>query len=87
LEGGLQKTKFCRFWWHLSIIPATREKEERRCDFKAKLGDVVSKTKYTWEAEIGRVTVRGQPRQKKIQEIPLQPIAGHSAMYLLSQVE
>jgi hypothetical protein len=31
----------------------------------------------TWEAEIGRITVWGQPGQR-VQETPSQPMAGHS---------
>jgi hypothetical protein len=38
----------------------------------------------TWEAEIGRIIVQGQPRQK-VCKTPFKPIAGHSSIHLSFQ--
>jgi hypothetical protein len=38
----------------------------------------------TWEAEIRRMLVPGQPRQK-VKEIPSQPISAHNSLHLSPQ--
>jgi hypothetical protein len=65
-----------RAWWHTPVIPAPQEAEDY--EFKASLRGRVSpglkKTKInsgtiilaTWEAEIGRIGVQSQPRQKSL---------------------
>jgi hypothetical protein len=40
----------------------------------------------TWEAEIWKITVQGQPGQKKIYKIPSQPITGHTGGHLSTQL-
>jgi hypothetical protein len=37
-----------------------------------------------WEAEIGRISIQGQPRQG-VCKTPSQPIAGHGSVHLSSQ--
>jgi hypothetical protein len=56
-----------------------------KMSLKARHQWVTSLILATWEAEMERIEVGGQPRQKVL-ETPSQPMARHSGIHLSSQV-